>query len=110
MAQILKQKLHNAHKVEGVKVHSIPFVPCSRIKTRERLNSIIPNKTSSVFLLQGKESSIEYAHDATEESEEERNFNDAGDSLAPVELPPCEIGRLAEACALITSCLQGPIL
>lgn len=45
--------------------------------------------------VQGKDPTIETTQDIVEESEDER-FDDLSDSAPPVELPPCEIGRLKE--------------
>ncbi|KAF4532184.1 hypothetical protein B566_EDAN002246 [Ephemera danica] len=44
--------------------------------------------------VQGKDPSVDITQDTVEESEDER-FDDTSDS-APVELPPCELGRLEE--------------
>lgn len=44
--------------------------------------------------MQGKDPSVDITQDTVEESEDER-FDDTSDS-APVELPPCELGRLEE--------------
>ena len=44
-----------------------------------------------------------------EESEDERCFDDMNDSVPPIELPPCELGRLEEISELVSSCLPSPI-
>lgn len=51
---------------------------------------------------------MEITQDIVEESEDER-FDDMSDSAPPIELPPCEIGRLEEISELIASCLSSPL-
>lgn len=58
--------------------------------------------------VQGKDPSVEITQDIVEESEDER-FDDMSDSAPPIELPPCEIGRLEEISELIASCLSSPL-
>lgn len=57
--------------------------------------------------VQGKDPSVDITQDTVEESEDER-FDDTSDS-APVELPPCELGRLEEISEMIRSCLTSPM-
>ncbi|XP_050543788.1 serine/threonine-protein phosphatase 4 regulatory subunit 3A isoform X2 [Daktulosphaira vitifoliae] len=58
--------------------------------------------------VQGKDPTIETTQDIVEESEDER-FDDLSDSAPPVELPPCEIGRLKEIKDLFMTCMATPL-
>lgn len=58
--------------------------------------------------VQGKDPSVEITQDIVEESEDER-FEDVSDTAPPIELPPCELGRLEEISELISTCLPSPI-
>ncbi|XP_013771985.1 serine/threonine-protein phosphatase 4 regulatory subunit 3A-like [Limulus polyphemus] len=58
--------------------------------------------------VQGKDPSVEITQDIVEESEDER-YEDVSDTAPPIELPPCDIGRLEEISELISSCLPSPI-
>ncbi|XP_014255076.1 serine/threonine-protein phosphatase 4 regulatory subunit 3 isoform X2 [Cimex lectularius] len=58
--------------------------------------------------VQGKDPSVEITQDIVEESEDER-FDDMSDTAPPIELPPCELGKLEEICELIASCLPSPM-
>lgn len=68
-----------------------------------------------IFILlqvQGKDPSVEFTQDIVEESEDERCFDEmmgGADSVPPIELPPCEIGRLEEISELVSSCLPSPM-
>ncbi|GBP04120.1 hypothetical protein EVAR_74851_1 [Eumeta japonica] len=57
--------------------------------------------------VQGKDPSVEITQDIVEESEDER-FDEMSDSVQPVELPPCEMGRLEDISELVNSCLVSP--
>ena len=46
--------------------------------------------------VQGKDPSVDLTQDIVEESEDERCFDDMSDSVPPIELPVCELGRLEE--------------
>jgi protein phosphatase-4 regulatory subunit 3 len=61
------------------------------------------------FQAQAKDVSVDFAHDITEDSEDERCFSDITDSVSPIELPPCELGRLEEISETVSSCLTSPI-
>ena len=52
---------------------------------------------------------MDFTQDIVEESEDERCFDDMNDSVPPIELPPCELGRLEEISELVSSCLPSPI-
>ncbi|XP_013184311.1 serine/threonine-protein phosphatase 4 regulatory subunit 3 isoform X1 [Amyelois transitella] len=54
--------------------------------------------------VQGKDPSVEITQDIVEESEDER-FDEMSDSVQPVELPACEMGRLEDISELVNSCL-----
>ncbi|VVC24791.1 Armadillo-type fold,Domain of unknown function DUF625,PH domain-like,Armadillo-like helical [Cinara cedri] len=58
--------------------------------------------------VQGKDPTIETTQDIVEESEDER-FDDLSDSAPPVELPPCEIGRLKEIKDIFITCMATPL-
>jgi protein phosphatase-4 regulatory subunit 3 len=58
--------------------------------------------------VQGKDPSVEITQDIVEESEDER-FDDMSDSAPPIELPPCELGRLEDINELIGNCLSSPM-
>ncbi|XP_046750640.1 serine/threonine-protein phosphatase 4 regulatory subunit 3 isoform X2 [Diprion similis] len=58
--------------------------------------------------VQGKDPSVEITQDIVEESEDER-FDDMSDSAPPIELPPCELGRLEDINELVGNCLSSPI-
>ncbi|XP_043272753.1 serine/threonine-protein phosphatase 4 regulatory subunit 3 isoform X1 [Venturia canescens] len=58
--------------------------------------------------VQGKDPSVEITQDIVEESEDER-FDDMSDSAPPIELPPCELGRLDDINELIGNCLSSPM-
>ncbi|XP_033226911.1 serine/threonine-protein phosphatase 4 regulatory subunit 3 isoform X2 [Belonocnema kinseyi] len=58
--------------------------------------------------VQGKDPSVEITQDIVEESEDER-FDDMSDSAPPIELPPCELGRLEDINELIGNCLPSPV-
>ncbi|KOB72973.1 Serine/threonine-protein phosphatase 4 regulatory subunit 3, partial [Operophtera brumata] len=57
--------------------------------------------------VQGKDPSVEITQDIVEESEDER-FDEMSDSVQPVELPACEMGRLEDISELVNSCLVSP--
>ncbi|XP_054713951.1 serine/threonine-protein phosphatase 4 regulatory subunit 3A-like isoform X3 [Uloborus diversus] len=61
----------------------------------------------SILNVQGKDPSVDITQDLVEESEDER-FEDVSDSAPPIELPPCELGRLEEVNETISSCLPSP--
>lgn len=56
--------------------------------------------------VQGKDPSVEITQDIVEESEDER-FDEMPDSVQPVELPACEMGRLEEICEVFHGCLTS---
>ncbi|XP_043671052.1 serine/threonine-protein phosphatase 4 regulatory subunit 3 isoform X1 [Vespula pensylvanica] len=58
--------------------------------------------------VQGKDPSVEITQDIVEESEDER-FDDMSDAAPPIELPPCELGRLEDINELIGNCLASPM-
>ena len=58
--------------------------------------------------VQGKDPSVEITQDIVEESEDER-FDDMSDSAPPIDLPPCELGRLEDINELIGNCLSSPM-
>nr|CAG4651615.1 EOG090X01QS [Triops cancriformis] len=58
--------------------------------------------------VQGKDPSVDITQDFVEESEDER-FEDMSETAPPVELPPCELGRLEAISELISSCLPSTI-
>ncbi|XP_014219208.1 serine/threonine-protein phosphatase 4 regulatory subunit 3 [Copidosoma floridanum] len=58
--------------------------------------------------VQGKDPSVEITQDIVEESEDER-FDEMSDSAPPIELPPCELGRLEEISETIGQCLSTPM-
>lgn len=64
-----------------------------------------------VFQVQGKDPSMDFTQDIVEESEDERfdEMMSGSDAVQPIELPPCEIGRLEEISELVSSCLQSPM-
>ena len=65
-----------------------------------------------MFQVQGKDPSVEFTQDIVEESEDERCFDDmmgGADSVPPIELPPCDVGRLEEISELVSSCLPSPM-
>ena len=82
------------------------FVECS-------ITVLYSNEFSLFFLqVQGKDPSVEFTQDIVEESEDERCFDEmmgGGESVPPIELPPCEIGRLEEISELVSSCLPSPM-
>lgn len=57
--------------------------------------------------VQGKDPSVEITQDIVEESEDER-YDEMSDSVQPVELPACEMGRLEDISELVNSCLVSP--
>ncbi|TRY72392.1 hypothetical protein TCAL_08442 [Tigriopus californicus] len=61
--------------------------------------------------VQGKDPSMDFTQDIVEESEDERfdEMMSGSDAVQPIELPPCEIGRLEEISELVSSCLQSPM-
>jgi len=59
--------------------------------------------------VQGKDPSVDFTQDIIEESEDERCFDEMSDSVPPIELPSCELGRLEEISELVSSCLPSPI-
>lgn len=66
-------------------------------------------KTVFVYLqVQGKDPSVEITQDIIEESEDER-FEEMPEAAHPVDLPPCEIGKLSEIMELFNSVLTSPI-
>ncbi|XP_055848606.1 serine/threonine-protein phosphatase 4 regulatory subunit 3 isoform X2 [Episyrphus balteatus] len=58
--------------------------------------------------VQGKDPSVEITQDIVEESEDER-FEDMSDTAPPIELPPCELGRLEDIAETIQNCLTTPL-
>ncbi|XP_014226663.1 serine/threonine-protein phosphatase 4 regulatory subunit 3 isoform X2 [Trichogramma pretiosum] len=58
--------------------------------------------------VQGKDPSVEITQDIVEESEDER-FDEMSESAPPIELPPCELGRLEDISELISNCLSSPM-
>lgn len=56
--------------------------------------------------VQGKDPSVEITQEIVEESEDER-FEEMSDSAPPIELPPCEVGRLEEISDIIASVLAS---
>lgn len=58
--------------------------------------------------VQGKDPSVDVTQDIVEESEDER-FDEMHETAQPIELPPCELGKLQEISEAINKCLQSPI-
>lgn len=58
--------------------------------------------------VQGKDPSVEITQDVVEESEDER-FDEMSDSAPPIELPPCELGRLDDINELFNNCMNSPM-
>ncbi|XP_045468482.1 serine/threonine-protein phosphatase 4 regulatory subunit 3 isoform X2 [Harmonia axyridis] len=58
--------------------------------------------------VQGKDPSVEITQDVVEESEDER-FDEMSDSAPPIELPPCELGRLEDINELFNNCISSPM-
>ena len=54
-----------------------------------------------IYQVQGKDPSVDFTQDIIEESEDERCFDEMSDSVPPIELPPCELGRLEEISELV---------
>lgn len=71
-----------------------------------------PRATSPLQLLplqvQGKDPSVDFTQELVEESEDERCFDEISDSVPPIDLPACEIGKLEEISEMVTSCLPSP--
>ncbi|XP_078727986.1 serine/threonine-protein phosphatase 4 regulatory subunit 3-like isoform X1 [Lampetra fluviatilis] len=62
--------------------------------------------------VQGKDPSVDITQDVGEEESEEERLEDVPEpavTSACVDLPPCELGRLGELAALVTSILPSPI-
>ena len=61
---------------------------------------------SILFQVQGKDPSVDFTQDIIEESEDERCFDEMSDSVPPIELPPCELGRLEEISELVINSID----
>ena len=59
-----------------------------------------------IFQVQGKDPSVDFTQDIIEESEDERCFDEMSDSVPPIELPSCELGRLEEISELVNFCFK----
>lgn len=61
-----------------------------------------------MFQVQGKDPSVDITQDIIEESEDER-FEEMPEVAHPIDLPPCELSKLAEISELFSSVLTSPI-
>lgn len=71
----------------------------------------VPHSYLVTFKVQGKDpetTTITQEMD-NEDNEEEERFEDIPDAAMPIDLPPCELGRLFEIREVIESAMNSPI-